>query len=248
VTNVGERDRIDIVAHSFGTHLVAWALLGIPETRRPRIHTIVFAASVFKPGFPWRDLVGHGVRRVINDCGINDWVLPMSQLFALFTGMAGREGFSGMTGEDFRNRFFRIGHSGYFVSNGVSDDSFMKSHWLPALLSDDRVAPAGDPRSRTAIRGVVTFLANNAEPIKILCYVLPLLVGIGWIDQQRREAISQRELAVARQLAVQSESLRTKPGNPTDVSVLLGIESLRRAPLSDADSEIRPSETLLKKL
>ncbi len=43
--------RVDLVAHSFGTHLVAWALLGIPRQERPRIHTIILAGSVLKVGF-----------------------------------------------------------------------------------------------------------------------------------------------------------------------------------------------------
>ena len=37
-----------------------------------KIHTIILAGSVLKPGFPWRDLLGVSVERVINDCGIHD--------------------------------------------------------------------------------------------------------------------------------------------------------------------------------
>src|SRR5208282_743058 len=29
--------RVDFVAHSFGTHLVAWGLMGIPKDRRPNV-------------------------------------------------------------------------------------------------------------------------------------------------------------------------------------------------------------------
>src|SRR5271163_156088 len=32
--------RIDIVAHSFGTHLVGWGLLRLQKVRRPPIHTV----------------------------------------------------------------------------------------------------------------------------------------------------------------------------------------------------------------
>src|SRR5690242_10798875 len=46
-------DRIEIVAHSFGTHLVAWGLHGIPRERRPKIDTLILAGSVLKPTFPW---------------------------------------------------------------------------------------------------------------------------------------------------------------------------------------------------
>src|SRR5206468_4064169 len=74
VVERGNWARIDIVAHSFGTHLVAWGLYGIRPERRPKIHTIVLAASVLKPGFPWRDLMGNCVHRVVNDCGTKDWI------------------------------------------------------------------------------------------------------------------------------------------------------------------------------
>ena len=65
----GNWDRIDIVAHSFGTHLVGWGLYGIESEKRPKIHTIIMAGSVLKASFPWRDLVGNTVGRVINECG-----------------------------------------------------------------------------------------------------------------------------------------------------------------------------------
>jgi hypothetical protein len=57
-------ERVDIVAHSFGTHLVGWGLLRIQEARRPAIHTLIFAGSVLKTSFPVRELVGKSVRRL----------------------------------------------------------------------------------------------------------------------------------------------------------------------------------------
>jgi WD40 repeat protein len=161
-------DRVDVVAHSFGTHLVAWGLYGVNADRRPKIHTIILAGSVLKAGFPWRDLVGTCANRVVNECGIHDRVLLLNQLFVLFTGMAGREGFSRMTGEKFRNRFFRFGHSGYFQLQGEHDDTFIKENWLCLLLSEERTRSVSDPRPVTALRGFTTFLFNNAEPIKLL--------------------------------------------------------------------------------
>lgn len=81
--------------------------------------------------------MGESVRRVVNECGIYDKILILNQLVVLFTGMAGRVGFSGMTGRNFRNRFFRFGHSGYFRDKSGSDSSHMREYWVPLLLSDD---------------------------------------------------------------------------------------------------------------
>jgi WD40 repeat protein len=168
---------IDIVAHSFGTHLVAWALLGFPKERRPRIRTIIFAGSVLKVGFSWRVLMDDGtVWRVVNDCGTKDAVLLFNQLFVLFTGMAGRVGFNGMmNAERFVNRYFAFGHSGYFEVAGRPSDEFMRNYWLPLLMCDD-VPEQIDQRGKlSTLRGLMIFLLNNAEPVKLCLYVTPLL-------------------------------------------------------------------------
>ncbi len=197
-------ERIDIVAHSFGTHLAGWGLKGIRPKKRPHIHTIILAGSVLKAGFPWPDLVGSSVNRVVNDCGVCDKVLLLNQLVVLFTGMAGREGFSGMTGHNFRNRYFVFGHSGYFQTKGKPDESFMREKWLPILLTDDYIPLYPDPRPTTAIRGLMTFIVHNAEPIKIGLWITPLLVVIIYVNQQRLEAERSAREALSRQLAIQA--------------------------------------------
>jgi hypothetical protein len=45
-------DRIDIVAHSFGTYIVANALARMLPEQRPKIHTLVLAGSVLKVTYP----------------------------------------------------------------------------------------------------------------------------------------------------------------------------------------------------
>jgi tetratricopeptide (TPR) repeat protein len=168
-------NRIDLVGHSFGTHIIAWALYGIPPHQRPEVHTVLLAGSVLKGTFPWHTLLGHGVTRVINDCGTRDTILLLSQFFVLFTGMAGRLGFSGGISSNFCNRFFQYGHSGYFLSSaGSADDTFMRRYWLDLLLSD--AAPETvDERDRGALTGIKLALINNAEPIKLAIYLVPLV-------------------------------------------------------------------------
>jgi hypothetical protein len=86
-------DRIDLVGHSFGTHVIAWALYGIPIADRPSVNTIILSGSVLKSNFPWQVLIGRGVQRLVNDCGVRDAVLILNQLTVLFTGMAWSIGF-----------------------------------------------------------------------------------------------------------------------------------------------------------
>jgi WD40 repeat protein len=174
ITSTMSWNRIDLICHSFGTHIIAWALYGIPVNSRPEINSIIFAASVLKSNFPWQSLIGHGVHRVINDCGTRDVVLILNQVVVLFTGMAGRLGFNGGTGRSLRNRFFQYGHSAYFLTKGKPDDSFMQRYWVPLLVSDISPEPV-DFREQGALSGIELTLLNNAEPIKLVVYLAPFV-------------------------------------------------------------------------
>src|SRR5262249_44725077 len=65
INQIGQQSwsRIDIVAHSFGTHLVGWALLRILPTNRPRINTLIFCGSVLKANFQIHELLTTCVSR-----------------------------------------------------------------------------------------------------------------------------------------------------------------------------------------
>jgi len=224
-------DRIDIVAHSFGTHLVGWALHSAKPAHRPQIHTIVLAGSVLKPGFPWNVLIGSSVRRVVNECGIHDGVLLLNQLVVLFTGMAGREGFSGMMSDAFRNRYFKFGHSGCFMKRSIPDDTFMREEWLPLLLKDDAIRTCTDSRQAGIRRDISTIVLNNLEPIKLLIWMAPLLFIIWWVNEQRVEAISQRDKAVSQHLSAEARSHLDKQ---LDLALLLSIEAYKRTKTTEA--------------
>ena len=202
-------ERIDIVGHSFGTHVLAWALHGIPKNSRPQINTIILAGSVLRASFPWRDLVGSGgVQRVVNDCGSQDRVLLFNQLFVLFTGMAGRIGFGGATHLNFRNRFFVFGHSGYFVDETEQPNDWMRTNWLPLLTGISDVESHDEREKPSWIEGILLTLANNAEPVKLTIY-LALFSLPTWYVYQLYTAEQRARAAEAVQFsrAVENEAL-----------------------------------------
>ncbi|UUC96134.1 MULTISPECIES: hypothetical protein [Comamonas] len=125
----GESDHVFVFCHSFGTLLLAEALkiLIAEEITFPRC-TIVLAGSVLSCDFDWGFLPGDGSINIINDCGVDDDVLLISEAFVSGTGMAGRTGFNGFSSKRIVNRFFRGGHSHYFKSS-----DFMRMYWLPLL-------------------------------------------------------------------------------------------------------------------
>ena len=198
VATMHSASRIDIVAHSFGTHLVGWGILGLRKDRRPRVHTIILAGSVLKPQFPWGDLLQDGsVYRVVNECGTRDTVLVLNQIFVLFTGMAGRFGFAGMTSERFQNRYHRAGHSGFFTPDSTTGIDFMERRWVP-LLTLDTPVPEIDERAAPGVwSGMITTLLQHAEPIKLAVYCILLLIPGAVYYQLYRDAESARAQAEA---------------------------------------------------
>jgi hypothetical protein len=126
--------KIDIIAHSFGTYVTAWALRGLWLEEAPRINTIIFCGSVLKQLFPWQRIVGADrlIRRIENHCGTKDNWPVIAQLFVFGMGIAGRRGFAGPTGvhTGVVNRFYPVNHSGFF------SDEFMERNWIPLLLGD----------------------------------------------------------------------------------------------------------------
>ncbi|MTD93598.1 hypothetical protein GIW81_04525 [Hyphomicrobium sp. xq] len=191
--------RIDLVGHSFGTHVIGWALWGLSEHERIPTHTVILSGSVLRSGFNWARLIGSRVSRVINDCGTQDAVLLLSQFFVLFTGMAGRVGFSGMTSENFRNRFSPFGHSGYFVNmQGSPDDKYMQDNWVELLTASKPIHHFNMSPDESPLRGLMFWMGNNAEPVKLTFYLAPLLAFAFWVWGQRQEAVQQRDLASAR--------------------------------------------------
>ena len=45
--NAKPRTRIDLVGHSFGTHVIAWALAGLPTDATLQVHTVILAEAFF---------------------------------------------------------------------------------------------------------------------------------------------------------------------------------------------------------
>jgi hypothetical protein len=205
---------IDIIGHSFGTHLIAWAIHSTEPNTRPKIRNIILAGSVLKSNFDWSHLFSSGhIKRVINDCGINDNVLIINQLFVLFTGMAGRLGFQGMTGKNLINRYFIGGHSLYFEDGNVLSEKFMKEHWIPILL-ENKTPPIIDQRSiPTPLEGLLTTIIQNAELVKFSLYsailIIPLLIYFNLYKTAEHERIkAEQQLLIAEEAKKTADNLR----------------------------------------
>lgn len=192
---------IDLVGHSFGTHLIAWGIQTIKPDRKPKIRNIILAGSVLKSNFNWSFLFSSGhVERVTNDCGINDNVLIINQLFVLFTGMAGRLGFQGMTGNHLINRYFIGGHSLYFEDGNVLSEKFMREHWLPTLIENKAPTIVDQRKTPSALEGLLTTIIQNAELVKFSIYsiilITPFLIYFNLYQIAENERIKTKKLLI----------------------------------------------------
>ncbi len=236
----GDWARIDIVAHSFGTHMVGWGLYGLGRKHCPKIHTVILAGTVLKKGFPWHELLNENVKRLVNECGIRDWILVLNGLTVLLTGIAGREGFNGMTGSSFRNRYFDFGHSGYFQTKARPDDAFMKDKWCPLLLEEIPIPLFEDPRGASSLRGIATFFINNAEPIKLTVLLTPLILSSAWLSDQLNLVKKQNAELVSNNLAFQAQDLIN---HKLDRAILLSVEANRTETSSSINALLTVSQT-----
>jgi hypothetical protein len=185
--------QVSIVAHSFGTHLVAWALRGMDPRDLPSIRCILLAGSVLKSDFDWSPLLDSGkVDAVVNDCGVDDNVLLLSQFAILFTGMAGRVGFYGFTHERLVNRFFAGAHSHYFQPLDPDSDAFMRAHWVGPLLGTTRVEALDQRPPLGPLRGAAYALMPLSDPLKLAAYL-----GIGGLLVYHSAIVPRQDLVLA---------------------------------------------------
>jgi WD40 repeat protein len=230
-------ERVDIVAHSFGTYLVFEALADPRLAEDVKVHTVIFCGSVLSPNRNIGRLVGPGRRigRIINECGIFDGILLLT-LAVYGVGMAGRLGLQGFEGRTLRNRYHNLGHSGYFEHrDGLAYDGFMRRWWIPLLLNDvpaverDR-RPERPPFSDRLWR----LLGENGSTVTVSMYAVVLLslaatFGYLWRDADRakRDALAQRNQALLVQSRFLADLARQRfEAGDSETAMLLGLEGL----------------------
>lgn len=162
-----DRD-IYIVAHSFGTLIVADALLRYQPSRL--LKGVMFCGSPLPHKYP----IGHVVDQselTLNECGIHDFVLILARLFLLGLGDAGRVGFSKENSSRFMNRFFVGGHGLYF-SDFKGLGKFYDLFWL-SFIAAGRQPEGRDGRENYFGEDLVNFL------ITLLTFLKPVLYFVG---------------------------------------------------------------------
>lgn len=128
--SAGYRPEPDVIAHSFGTLLLARALEA-DETLR--VGRVILAGSILRPDFDWRRLIDRGqVDAVLNHYGTADGPVAATHFLIPDSGPAGRRGFDtpGVINVEAKD----FGHSTVF---GDRLDSVFQGVWRPFLSAKD---------------------------------------------------------------------------------------------------------------
>ncbi|SEL41775.1 Response regulator receiver domain-containing protein [Colwellia chukchiensis] len=122
LANRNRTAEINIVAHSFGTFVAVKALEKIPLITSPKLGRVVLCGSVLKSSYQLQKIINkHEIKGIVNDCGISDKALVLSQASAVGLGMAGKVGFKNTFAGLIQNRYFEGDH-GLFFNKGFFKD------------------------------------------------------------------------------------------------------------------------------
>lgn len=113
---------ISIVAHSFGTYIVARILASNNDIR---LHRILFCGAIVEADYDWAAVAEQFAEPVVNDIGRRDIWPSLAKSWSWGFGNSGCVGFQNSF---VRDRHFTYGHSGFL------NVKHMKKYWLPYLL------------------------------------------------------------------------------------------------------------------
>jgi hypothetical protein len=127
----GYGERPDVIAHSFGTWLLAQAILADTGADPIKVGRVVLTGSIVRPDFNWRPLLDDGrVEAVLCHYGGRDIPVRLAQYSIPDSGPSGRYGFNdqGSILHKFEKAF---GHSDYFTASNL--DWVMTERWAEFL-------------------------------------------------------------------------------------------------------------------
>lgn len=126
----GRRPRPDVIAHSFGTLLLAQALAADESLKVGRV---ILTGCILRPDFRWQDLIDrHQVEAVLNHHGSADVPVAVTHYFIPDSGPAGRRGFDAPGAINVEAVGF--GHSTFFEK---ALEQVFAQVWEPFLKASD---------------------------------------------------------------------------------------------------------------
>jgi pimeloyl-ACP methyl ester carboxylesterase len=125
---VDYRTRPSIIAHSFGTYIVGYAMQKYPDIRFDKV---ILCGSILPVNFDWSNLFHRDqVNSVRNEYGRQDYWTSIVGNFIPDTGASGTEGFQSLSTVVSQESFEYFNHGDYFNRQHI------ENHWLPVLRKE----------------------------------------------------------------------------------------------------------------
>jgi outer membrane protein OmpA-like peptidoglycan-associated protein len=148
--------RASIVAHSFGTYLLASALAKYSDLVFDKV---ILCGSIVRKDYPWTSVIERRgqVRQVLNEAGGKDLWASIVTWVVADAGSSGVDGFEDLAeGKVLQRLHAEHGHSDYFYAGNY------KRVWIPFLQSGriDPVEPIAAPRTNWRFAAVAAIVLS----------------------------------------------------------------------------------------
>lgn len=155
------RTRPSIIAHSFGSYIVGYAMQKFPDIRFDKV---ILCGSILPVDFDWATLFHRDqVNYVRNECSRRDFWASIAGEFIPDAGASGSKGFSSVSTVISQERFDYHEHSDYFHR------SHIENHWLPTLRQEPSSLQVRHGRNMSDNQQFVGTL-NAAAKIDDMCF------------------------------------------------------------------------------
>lgn len=198
---------LSIIAHSFGSYIIGKILENETDIK---FHRLILCGSIIPDNFSWGRF-GHRLHsdsedswQVINECGMQDIWPVIAKSITWGYGSSGRFGFGHPRVKD---RFYNIGHSGFF------DEEFVRKRWLPYFVS-------GEITPSVLNRPTTPWWLSILTVFKIRYLALSIILFAFWIT------ISEQTYIQKRSTLTNSDRNHTKTKNK-DESILLRSQKIK---------------------
>lgn len=158
-------DRISVIAHSFGTYIVARILSEHPEIHW---HKIIFCGSVVREDYPIYQYLDRFDPPILNEIGTKDYLPALAESVGWGYGSVGSTGFNRPPVETRWHKGFR--HSDFLQAE------FCRQQWIP-FLEKEIVVDGDEPQEMPLwIRSIVAMPLRLIPPL--LAIAITALVTI----------------------------------------------------------------------
>ena len=150
--------RISILAHSFGSYIVAEMIAKVPNIK---VHRLVFCGSIVPFDHPFIHQIGHRITDcVVNDVGTRDIWPALAKSITTGYGDTGTYGFR--CHPKVTDRWFRgLGHSSFFEV-----PEFCKENWIPFFIGGEEWLGSVDAKKSPALFEKTPALLEKEEEKK----------------------------------------------------------------------------------